>query len=97
MITLQTMLPMLLQASDKISMERWISMLTDHPRRIVNQSQPKLAEGEIACLTLFNPSATWEYNAASNKSLSANSPLWNQTLQGKVLGILNNKQVHINE
>jgi dihydroorotase len=97
MITLQTMLPMLLQASDKISMERWISMLTDHPRRIVNQSQPKLAEGEIACLTLFNPSATWEYNAASNNSLSANSPLWNQTLQGKILGILNNKQVHINE
>ncbi|MBC7722944.1 MAG: dihydroorotase, partial [Pedobacter sp.] len=33
----------------------------------------------------------------TNKSRSANSPLFNQPLQGKVIGIIHKSQLHLNK
>ena len=97
MITLQTMLPMLLKLSDKITLERWITMLTTAPRQIVGFEQPIIAEGEKACLTLFDPTLNWEYNAKTNKSKSANTPLMDSMLTGKVIATIQHNQYAIHE
>lgn len=97
MTGLQTVLPMLLKVSDKISVEKWISMLTDAPRAILGINNPSIKENETACLTVFNTDTTWDFNESSNKSLSANSPVFNQTLKGKVLAVINNNKFATNE
>ncbi|MBK7763174.1 MAG: dihydroorotase [Bacteroidetes bacterium] len=97
MIGLQTVLPMLLQASKTISIEKWISMLTDKPRAILSLPEIVIAEQTDACITIFNTDEKWMYNEQSNRSKSANSPLFGKSLQGKVLAVVNNKQVAIHE
>jgi len=42
---------------------------------------------------VYDPSEKWEYNRASNYSKSANTPLLNKTLTGKVRLVYNNKQL----
>lgn len=97
MLTLQTMLPMLLQLSAEIPIERWIELLTQKPREIFGLQQTNIESGSDACLTIFSPVATWQYDEASNQSLSQNSPLFKQTLTGKILGVINNNQYRIYE
>jgi dihydroorotase len=97
MIGLQTTLPLLLQVSENISIDRWVSMLTDAPRYILSLPKPKIAAGEMACLTIFSTEKTWTYNAESNLSRSANSPVFDTSLKGKVLAIVNQQQIAIYE
>jgi len=97
MITLQTMLPMLLQAGPHIPVTRWVDMLSSAPRNILMMDTPLIAEGEAACLTVFQASEPWEYSRENNESLSANSPLLGQTLHGKILAVINQQQMAIHE
>ncbi len=97
MIGLQTTLPMLLQVSNKINLEKWISLVTDKPRTILGLSIPELKEGAKACLTVFNTEEKWTLNDRSNRSKSANSPYFNQELTGKVIAVVNNNQLYTNE
>jgi dihydroorotase len=97
MISLQTILPMLLKVSDKISIEQWITMLTTAPRKILNIANPQIAENEKACLTVFSINESWTYNDSSNKSKSNNSPVWGETLIGKIIAVFNNSLCNIYE
>lgn len=97
MIGLQTVLPMLLQTSKTIGIEKWISMLTDKPRAILSLPEIVIAEQADACITIFNTDEKWIYNEQSNRSKSANSPLFGKPIQGKVLAVINNHQVAIHE
>ena len=92
MITLQTMLPSLLKASSKITLEKWISLLTEKPREILSLPMPIIEEKQPACLTVFNPTEKWNFNTTNNESLSANSPLLNSELIGKIICVINNNQ-----
>lgn len=92
MITLQTMLPSLLKASSKITLEKWISLLTEKPREILSLPMPIIEEKQPACLTVFNPTEKWNFNTTNNESLSANSPLLNSELIGKIKCVINNNQ-----
>lgn len=97
MIGLQTVLPILLQASDKISVEKWIELITNAPRRILGMLDINIEENSEACLTVFNTDTTWTFDSKTNKSKSANSPFMNQSFKGKVLAVVNNQQVFIHE
>lgn len=97
MIHLQTILSELLQADSTISIDKWIELLTTNPRNIVGWKIPEIKENENACLTFFDAKSEWLYDSNSNKSLSENSPLLNKQLLGKVIGIINNNQIYINE
>ena len=92
MITLQTMLPSLLKASSKITLEKWISLLTEKPREILSLPMPIIEEKQPACLTVFNPTEKWNFNTTNNESLSANSPLLNSEMIGKIICVINNNQ-----
>ncbi len=91
----QTVLPMLATVAEQIGWELIIDKLTNQARAIIKLPIPEIKEGTNANLMLFNPGQSWEYNLASSKSKSQNSPLFGQTLKGKVLAVFNNGQQQI--
>jgi dihydroorotase len=96
-IGLQLILPMLLKLKLFKHPEEWIHMVTEAPRRILGLKSPALEEQQPACLTVFTTSGKWMFNNHTNKSLSNNSPYFNQELTGKVLAVINNNQYYIHE
>lgn len=87
-IALQTLLPMVLQAG--LSPQELVEKLAINPRKIMGIALPEIAEGAQAELVLFHPTASWTFDASTNLSRSANSPLFGQQLTGKVLWACNN-------
>jgi dihydroorotase len=92
-IALQTALPLLLKAG--LTATQIAAKLSIAPRRILNLPLPVIEEGRQANFTLFNTNQQWLYNAANNASKSANSPLLNQTLTGKVMLVYNNNKYQV--
>jgi dihydroorotase len=90
-IALQTVLPLLLKAG--LSAELIAEKLSVNPRRLLGLPIPNIAEGEVANFTAYHPTESWTYNLENNHSKSANSPLLNKTLTGKVKLVYNNKQL----
>ena len=74
-----------------------IPLVTSKPRKRLGIESQEIKEGAHACLTLFDPKATWEYNSATNKSKSMASPFFGKVLSGKVIGVANKGQLHLNE
>lgn len=56
---------------------------------------PKLKEGEIACLTLFNPKGEYEFSKEHVLSRSKNSAFYGKTLKGTVYGSINNHKMEL--
>jgi dihydroorotase len=54
-----------------------------------------IKENEKACLTLFCPDAEWVYEKRIFIK-SKNSPFIGKKFTGKVIGIINKDQVHLN-
>ena len=91
-IGLQTVLPLLLQAG--LTPGHIAQVLAVNPRRIAGLPLPELKEGAAANMVLFNPKEKWTFDAATNRSKSANSPFFNTGLTGRVLLVVNNGQVY---
>ncbi|MNR61109.1 Dihydroorotase [compost metagenome] len=62
------------------------------PRKLLKLEVPEIKVGAVANFTVFNPTKEWTFNSDTNKSKSANSPLFNKTLKGKVELVYNNGQ-----
>lgn len=90
-IALQTVLPLLLKAG--LDATQIAQKLSVSPRRLLGLTVPVIEAGAEANFTVYNPVREWMYNADSNFSKSANSPLFNKKLTGKVTLIYNNKQL----
>jgi len=73
-----------------------VNQLTTHPRNIFGLPIPNIAEGEMACLTVFDPSIEYTFEQSNIKSTSTNNPFLGKTLTGKVLGIINNNKTIFN-
>ena len=97
MITLQSVWPMLLAGDERIAPEQWLHMLSIAPREILQQPMPKLAVGEMACLTIADSQQTWDYTPARHASLSHNNPNLNQTLKGCVLAVVHQNATYLYE
>ncbi|SFA45487.1 dihydroorotase [Pedobacter suwonensis] len=89
-VALQTVLPLLLKAGLDIALIA--EKLAINPRKLLNLTVPVIEEGASANFAVFNASEKWLYNAASNYSKSANSPLLGSELTGKVKLVCNNDQ-----
>ncbi|MEJ2901752.1 dihydroorotase [Pedobacter panaciterrae] len=90
-IALQTVLPLLIKAG--LDATQIAEKLSINPRKLLRLAVPVIEEGAEANFTVYNPTLQWEYNVASNYSKSANSPLLNKKLTGKVQLVFNNKQL----
>ncbi len=70
-----------------------IDSLTEKPRAIFGLSKLKIAKGEIANLTLFDPEMEYTFTKENILSNSNNSAFLGKNLKGKVYGIYSNKKL----
>ncbi len=96
MIGLETCFALINSNCDGLKLERIIESLTTNPRNILKLQQPKIEEGAQANITLFDPETEWVFEKKHIMSKSSNTPLIGTKFKGKVIGIINNKQVNIN-
>jgi dihydroorotase len=87
MISLQTAFATAITAG--IAVENFVAMQTTAARAIFGLPVPELKEGAAACITIFNPWAASGFSKQNNRSLSANTPFFNQPLKGRIAGIIN--------
>jgi dihydroorotase len=80
-----------------IEVEKLIYHLTTIPRKIFNLPTPVMQEGQAACITLFNPNTKYIFTEKHIQSKSKNSPFIGKQLKGKVIGIINNNRIALNE
>lgn len=90
-VALQTVLPLVLKAG--LSAELIAEKLALNPRKLLGLAIPTIEVGAVANFMVYNATETWTYNLENNYSKSANSPLLNKTLTGKVRLVYNNKQL----
>jgi len=79
-----------------MSDEKWVTLLSFNPRKLFGLKSVSVNENEEACLSLFCPEAEWIYEEKNICSKSKNSPFTGKKLTGKVIGIINKDQVHLN-
>lgn len=72
-----------------------IAKLTTEPKAILGIDKQSIEEGNLADLTLFNPSLKWKYEQEDIVSKSKNAALVGKDLIGKALAVINNGQMHI--
>ncbi len=93
MIALETSFGLMNTHKGKIKLEELIAAITIAPRSILNLKQVKVEEGEEANLTMFNPSIEWVMEKKNIASKSSNTPFLGTKFTGKVVGIINHKQL----
>lgn len=75
-----------------LSLHEMIEKMSTNPRRILRMPEVRVAEGERANLTFFDPAREWEVDLSQLRSRSRNSPFGGQHLVGRPLGIFHNDQ-----
>ncbi|MVM39199.1 amidohydrolase family protein [Spirosoma sp. HMF3257] len=87
---LETIFPVLVTYNKGLSLSQLIEKLTTRPRQILRLPAVSIAEGQPARLTLFDPTRTWIYEHTFSKS--KNSPFFDQSFTGRVVGTVHNGQ-----
>lgn len=96
MLGLPTFLPILTQVvSEALPWWSLLDRCTHIPRELLKLPLPKIAEGEMANLTVFDPTTEWEFNELTSPSKSSNHPWWGKTLTGRVLAVFNAGKQHV--
>ena len=93
---LETAYAVLKASMPKLEEARLIQLLAINPRKLLGLNEVTIKENEKACLTLFCPGKEWTYEKNQINSRSKNSPFIGKKLAGKVIGIINKDQVHLN-
>ncbi len=73
-----------------LTLYQLVEKLSTNPRTILSLPAVRIAEGEMANLTFFDPQRGWTVDVSQFKSKSKNSPFHGATLKGKATGIINN-------
>jgi len=77
-----------------LSLHEIVEKMSVNPRKILRLPEVRVAEGESANLTLFDPMARWVVDPDLFKSKSRNTPFRGLHLTGKAVGVLNNGQLY---
>jgi dihydroorotase len=96
MSSLETVYAALRTALPQLSPERTVELLSIRPRQLFGLEQPCITEKSEAKLTFFDPAGETRQESATMQSRSKNSPFIGQTLQGRVIGILNGSSLYLN-
>ena len=94
MISLETMFAVLISCG--LTAEAFVQMQTINVRTIFGLPIPEIKEGEMASLTLFTPDTEFIFDETMIHSKSKNSPFIGKKLKGKVVGIINKSNIHLN-
>ena len=77
-----------------LTLPQMIEKMSVNPRRILGLPEIRIAEGEPANLTIFDPAAEWIVDTQLFKSKSKNSPFGGKKLSGKPVGVINNGKAY---
>jgi dihydroorotase len=80
----------------ELSGEKLVALFCSNARKIFGLPQPKIAVGDTASISLFNPARRWLLREEDIRSKSKNTAFLNKELTGKVVGIINGKKVFLN-
>jgi dihydroorotase len=97
MTGLETAYAVLQASAPEVQQQKWVELLSMNPRKIFNLPIAQVEHGSQACLTLFDPSASWTYGENQIQSKSKNSPFIEKKLIGKALGIINGDKLFLNQ
>lgn len=78
-----------------LSIDKILALISSNPAKILG-IQKEIKIGEQANFSICNTTETVQFSAQDVKSISKNSPFIGQEMKGKVIGIVNNNQVHLN-
>ncbi len=90
MAGLQAFLPGLVKLEEELGWPLLLEKVTEGPAKVLGLDKEKMTS-----LTIFDPNEEWVYDNQSNKSLSFNSPYFNQTLKGKVKVMINGGKIEV--
>ncbi|MBC7774505.1 MAG: dihydroorotase [Phycisphaerae bacterium] len=77
--------------SKNLTINNLVEKLSLAPRRVLSLPIPKIAQGERAELTVFDPDAEWVLEEKDILSKSRNTPFIGQKFIGKVIGVVSGK------
>jgi dihydroorotase len=97
MIGLESAFALLNSNKGKLKLENIIEALSNKPRSILKMKELKIKEGELANITIFDPEADWKFEKKHIHSKSSNTPLIGSEFKGRVIGIINKKQLQLNK
>lgn len=86
-----------LQNAPEFSMEEVVDALSVRARSILKVDATEIKEGRTADLTLFQPNTLWTLHKSDIYSNAFNTPYLEQTLKGKILGVVNNGKLVIKD
>ena len=95
MIALETMFAVLMSCG--LPAGDFVQMQSVNVRNIFDLPIPEIKEGETASITLFTPDTEFVFEEAMIHSKSKNSPFIGKHLKGKVIGIINKSNIHLNK
>jgi len=95
-VALQTAFNCLITGIPKITPEKIAECLAENPRAILGFENNMIKEGQDANLTLFTLTGKTILSGKDLVSKSKNTPFIGKTLQGKVIGAINNDKVVLN-
>jgi dihydroorotase len=76
-----------------LTLSQIIEKFSINPRKILHLPLVKIAEGEKANITIFDPNMEWIVDIEKFKSKSKNSPFQSKKLKGKPLAVFNSNQL----
>ncbi|MES2703752.1 MAG: dihydroorotase [Bacteroidota bacterium] len=82
---------------DQVSIDRLVEAMTIIPRDIFGLPVHDIKEGSKASLTIFTTSGRHALATDEVKSASRNNPFIGRELPGRVIGIINKGQIHLNK
>ncbi|MDN3668173.1 dihydroorotase [Echinicola jeungdonensis] len=88
MAGLQAFLPGMVKLEEELGWPLLVEKITEGPSKVLRQKETKLDS-----LTIFDPNEEWDFDRHTNKSLSFNSPYFNQTLKGKVKVVISEGKI----
>jgi len=78
-----------LNRTKHMDLDKFIDCITHNSRKIAQINSSPISTGNFVDITVFDPSLKWELNQDNLLSQHPYNPFFNQTLEGKVLAIIN--------
>lgn len=79
--------------ADTLDLAGLVDLLAHRPRQVFGLPPVRIAPGESAALTVFDPDEEWTVGPADLASRSRNTPLLNVRLRGRIYATYNNGQL----
>jgi dihydroorotase len=95
-ITLQTLFSSLI-SFDKNKTQLIIDKLSLHSRDFTEMADTSIGKGNLADISIFDPSTEWSLEEKDVLSKSKNTPFLNKPMIGKPIGLIKNKKVYFNK